>query len=66
MAAPNRQLPPLPNRESGHRWPVNDTEAKAAGLQKVVRLSDNQVEYHHSIDCPELEASGAYRWERWV
>ena len=65
MPAPNRQYPGIDSKQSGHRWPATDEEARRAGLAKFIRLSDNVVEYHHPVDRHELEASGAYRSEPW-
>ena len=65
MAAPNRQFPGIDAKQSGHRWPATDAEARAAGLAKFIRLGDGGVEYHHAVDRHELEASGAYRLEPW-
>ena len=45
--------------------PRNDVEARAAGYQRIVRISNGEVLYRRAPDARELAASGEYRWERW-
>ncbi len=64
--APNREYPgSIMGRDGNPKYPANDADAKAAGLDKCVKVSDSSVSYRYPPDRKEMVLSGAYTWTPW-